>query len=463
MPLGPFDDFFDMDHDGKLDTFEKGMKMAYYASLAEQAAKDDTDYSFRRRRRRSSYSDEPKYNYNNDNDEGFLDSSNFHCDRPTQVAFNPDGTYNSEVSKYDGGGPKTFEDDYVDANSFSDRPTQVSFNPDGTYSSLVTSLNEVTCTKISADAPSEAEEKPSVTPPAAVNTPKSEIEIYEKQLRRIKTRKTIILIIASLLVIGLAYAIASAAIHKNHIAQIEDYCIKQAKIVSYRYDLDFEKVELHENFGELSGSYSADYYLNGMHTLEYRQMYDLGDKLWCLHAPCGSEHVLVFLNLICSDGDEYKIYTSTRSIDLNGKKVDNDFFNSESYKEIHPKKSSTSGAKTHYNGTPYVGMYVSPSGYSGWINSGTDYDTCDMTTTKYSYKTDDAYYVIWVNPKTNLAVKILGGPSGKNVKKPTYSSSYDEDEYNAKDYSNAEDFYDDNYYDFFDYYDAEDYYNEHCD
>lgn len=37
------------------------------------------------------------------------------------------------------------------------------------------------------------------------------------------------------------------------------------------------------------------------------------------------------------------------------------------------------------------------------------------------------------------------------------------DPYNAKDYSNEEDFYDDHYDDFFDYYDAEDYYREHHD
>ena len=43
-------------------------------------------------------------------------------------------------------------------------------------------------------------------------------------------------------------------------------------------------------------------------------------------------------------------------------------------------------------------------------------------------------------------------------------SKYDDDDtYNAKDYSNEEDFYYDHYDDFFDYYDAEDYYNEHND
>lgn len=43
------------------------------------------------------------------------------------------------------------------------------------------------------------------------------------------------------------------------------------------------------------------------------------------------------------------------------------------------------------------------------------------------------------------------------------SKKDDDDPYNAKDYSNEEDFYYDNYDDFFDYYDAEDYYNEHDD
>ena len=43
------------------------------------------------------------------------------------------------------------------------------------------------------------------------------------------------------------------------------------------------------------------------------------------------------------------------------------------------------------------------------------------------------------------------------------SKKDDDDPYNAKDYSNEEDFYYDNYDDFFDYDDAEDYYNEHND
>ena len=43
------------------------------------------------------------------------------------------------------------------------------------------------------------------------------------------------------------------------------------------------------------------------------------------------------------------------------------------------------------------------------------------------------------------------------------SSSSEYDEFNAKDYCQAEDFYEDHYDDFYDFEDAEDYYNEHCD
>ena len=385
MALGPFDKFFDSNHDGKLNTFEKGMKWAFYASMAEEAANDDTDYSFRRRRGEA------------------FDSDSIHCN----------GRY-----EYDGSGPKAFEDD-----------------------------------------PSEYTEKPEVVSRASVNAQESETVKIEVPKSKNKTNNSIILIVA-LLVIGLAYAIVSAAIHKNHIAQIEGYCTSQAKIVADDYDLDFEKVELHENYGELSGSYSADYYLNGMHNLEYSRMYDLGEELWCLNAPCGDEHVLVFLNLICSNGDEYKINTITRSIYLNDKKIDDDFVNTKYYKEKHTDKSGTSS--TYSSNTPYVGMYVGSSGHSGWIVGGTDYDTCTMTTTKYHYKTDNAYYVIWVNPKTNRVVKVQGGPSATYAPKKT-ASPYTDDEYDTSSYSNAEDFYDDNYDNFFDYYDAEDYYNEHSD
>ena len=98
--------------------------------------------------------------------------------------------------------------------------------------------------------------------------------------------------------------------------QIEDYCSERAEQISKHYGLDFEGLTLYPNIGELSGTYSADYYLHDMSDLTYVQMYDLADELNRLMPSVGKDHVLVFLNLIYSDGDEYKISTSTISISL---------------------------------------------------------------------------------------------------------------------------------------------------
>ena len=150
MALGPFDDFFDMDHDGKLDFFEEGMKFAFYASMAEEAAKDDTDYSFRRRRSRSSYNRE----------------SGYECDDPDSDFFEDD-------------------EDYSDSSDFSDnQSTPVSFDSDP-YGILAASLNKVISTKTFEDAPSD-DEKPDVTPSAAVNIPKTENEKSEAQKSKSK-------------------------------------------------------------------------------------------------------------------------------------------------------------------------------------------------------------------------------------------------------------------------------------
>ena len=197
--------------------------------------------------------------------------------------------------------------------------------------------------------------------------------------------------------------IIDAFIQKNHYMQIEDYCSEQAERISKHYGLYFERIVLYPNSGERSGTYSADYYLYDMSDLTYVQMYDLADELNRLMPSVGKDHVLVFLNFIYSDGDEYKISTSTISIYLNGKKIDDSFSYYRSNKERTNKKERPSVTKVYPSSTPYV------------------------------------------------------------PKKSKVSTVDDYDEFNAKDYSNPEDFYDDNYYDFFDYYDAEDYYYEHCD
>lgn len=106
-----------------------------------------------------------------------------------------------------------------------------------------------------------------------------------------------------------------------------------------------------------------------------------------------------------SNGDCYLIYPSTRSIYKNGDTIHDDYWNSESYKE------TTKNNKDKAN---------------------------------YTSQTDNS-----------------GQSSNKSYK--FYHKTNDNDPYNAKDYSNEEDFYYDHYDDFFDYYDAENYYNEHTD
>lgn len=106
-----------------------------------------------------------------------------------------------------------------------------------------------------------------------------------------------------------------------------------------------------------------------------------------------------------SNGDCYLIYPSTRSIYKNGDQIHDDYWNSDTYKEAIKNKKDES-------------------------NYASQKDNSSQST-------------------------------GKTYK--SYTNSKDIDRYNAKDYSNEEDFYYDHYDDFFDYYDAEDYYNEHTD
>ena len=112
-----------------------------------------------------------------------------------------------------------------------------------------------------------------------------------------------------------------------------------------------------------------------------------------------------YVSKYTSNGDSFEIFPSTKSIYKNGYEIHDDYWNSDSYKDAQKNdkdKSNYSSAKnssSSYSFTPYR----SPS------------------------KDDE------------------------------------DDPYNAKDYSNEEDFYYDHYDDFFDYEEAEDYYNEYND
>ena len=88
-----------------------------------------------------------------------------------------------------------------------------------------------------------------------------------------------------------------------------------------------------------------------------------------------------------------------------------------------------------------------------WKKNGT---TVFMATVRYcdhKNKTATSGYVSDITDWRSSATSTYRYTTKKH--KPTT------DPYNAKDYSNEEDFYDDHYDDFFDYYDAEDYYNKH--
>lgn len=112
-----------------------------------------------------------------------------------------------------------------------------------------------------------------------------------------------------------------------------------------------------------------------------------------------------YVSKYTSNGNSYEIFSYTKSIYKNGNEIHDDYWNSNSYKDA---------TKNDKNNSDYSSSNNSNSSYS-------------FTPYKSPSKNDD------------------------------------DDPYNAKDYSNEEDFYYDHYDDFFDYYDAEDYYNEHND
>lgn len=112
-----------------------------------------------------------------------------------------------------------------------------------------------------------------------------------------------------------------------------------------------------------------------------------------------------YVSKYTSNGDSFEIFPSTKSIYKNGYEIHDDYWNSDSYKDA--KKNDKD-----------------KSNYSSSKNSSSSYS---FTTYRYPSKDDE------------------------------------DDPYNAKDYSNEEDFYYDHYDDFFDYEEAEDYYNEYND
>lgn len=112
-----------------------------------------------------------------------------------------------------------------------------------------------------------------------------------------------------------------------------------------------------------------------------------------------------YVSKYTSNGDAFEIFPSTKSIYKNGYEIHDDYWNSDSYKDAQKNDKNKSN-------------------YSSSKNSSSSYS---FTPYRSPSKDDE------------------------------------DDPYNAKDYSNEEDFYYDHYDDFFDYEEAEDYYNEYND
>lgn len=110
-----------------------------------------------------------------------------------------------------------------------------------------------------------------------------------------------------------------------------------------------------------------------------------------------------YVSTYTSNGNSYEIFSYTKSIYKNGSEIHSNYWNSDSYKDATKNDKDKSDYSSSNNSSSY-------------------------SFTPYS----------------------------------SYKNEYD-DPYNAKDYSNEEDFYYDHYDDFFDYEEAEDYYNEHND
>lgn len=145
--------------------------------------------------------------------------------------------------------------------------------------------------------------------------------------------------------------------------------------------------------------YSVTVDSSNLSTLTYSQMYSLANAMYTDDG---------YVSKYTSNGGTYNIYTTTKSIYKNNIQIHDDYYNSQSYKEAVKNKED----KSDYSSKKDNSSQTSSSTYNNYYKSE---------------KTDDY------------------------------------DRYNAKDYSNEEDFYYDHYDDFFDYYDAEDYYKEHTD
>ncbi len=94
-------------------------------------------------------------------------------------------------------------------------------------------------------------------------------------------------------------------------------------------------------------------------------------------------------------------------------------------------------------------------------NAEPEYDFSHLRRRSYSYGNSSSSYSSTYSNCNSGSQQTSSYYTPSKSYKSSNRKNTKSDPYNAKDYSNEEDFYDDHYHDFFDYYDAEDYYNRH--
>ena len=143
--------------------------------------------------------------------------------------------------------------------------------------------------------------------------------------------------------------------------------------------------------------------------------------------------------------------------------------------DTYNSKSVVQHRATGGSGKFYLAVILIVLSIIGWIYFiVTQIVSCSSSSNKssYSYSHSHSYKSYsGSSSKSNSSAnsyhsKTESSSVQSTTKKSTYKSyssksSKSADEYNAKDYADADDFYYDHYDDFYDYEDAEDYYNDH--
>ncbi len=102
---------------------------------------------------------------------------------------------------------------------------------------------------------------------------------------------------------------------------------------------ELENVSVRLSYSLTNGWWNATVICSNFDEISNNKKYDITKKLDSI--------ANVFINSYYSDGATYTVYTSTRSIYKNGEEIDDDYYNSDSYKSLHSNKPSTSSGSEY--------------------------------------------------------------------------------------------------------------------